>query len=473
MRFSIRISILGFFLVTSQLSLLAADRFQVTPNHYQELDYRIKHLKNAQLDAILERPFYTHYLNENAFSFQLQPELVQKSGFTIPSLTSWIQINLTKGFILVNEMRLGYDSDVDSSYIGKEWRGASGGTNQSFIQWQKKSSETSAITFRAGRFYSQLGPGRQGQLLMGASSRPLDQIAFSYKRKLNTQFSARFYYQTAMLDKINSNKRYITLHRLELLGKTWYFNVSEALLYARTNQGMDAVYLNPFIFYHMEQLNGPDLAGNTIGTIELGYLWKANHIYSEIMIDDIQLDNEVKGDLEPNEIGILAGFEHTAEKYYLGIEGVAITNRTYKTPSKPEWYRHRNLPLGYQLGSDLGSVNILSRYYFKDNWHLDASLDLIWLGEGNFSKAWDTPWEDSSVTMETGYSESFPTGIVQQSTILSVEVLRHWTPERWLSLGLSYESIKNLDNIQDSDDAGFKLNFGASWTLDYELVFEN
>ena len=452
--------------------LVAAGRIQIQPNSLYELDLRYYNLQKFHSSYLLERPLFTSPRSNDAFLFQVQPTIALRSGENSPSLTTWMQLELKSGYTFVNEMQVGYNSDVDSTYIGNEWRGGRGATVQSFLQWSKSGKSESKFLIRAGRVYSQLGPGRHGQLLLGAAARPLDQLSFSFSRKLSKQLSARFYYQTADLDKINGSKRFLALHRFEILGKKWYVNFSEALLYTRQNQGIDAVYLNPFLFYHGVQLNGPDLAGNTIGTVEIGFSWNTNHVYGEILIDDIQLDNEIIDDLEPNEVGILTGFEHAGKNHYLSVEAVAITNRTYKTSDRNEWFMHRNVPIGYELGSDIARLNLLNRYYFKEGWHLDTELDVILKGAGDMNKAWDTPWVDPSVTVESGYSESFPTGIVEQSTRLSAEVLHYWTIERWLSLGLAYESIQNVDNVKDADDKGWQFSLGASWTLDYEFDFK-
>jgi hypothetical protein len=464
-----RIILFCIFIISG---LHAEKRAQIAPNGFQELDLRYRNLQKFQPSYLLERPHFTSPVSTNSFLFQIQPTTFLESDVNTPSLTTWIQLELNNGYVLVNEMQIRQNSDLDSSYIGKEWRGGSGATVQSFLQWSNLGKSGSGILIRAGRAYSQLGPGRQGQLLLGAKARPLDQLSFSYMQKLNNHLSARFYYQQAALDKISIHKRFLALHRFEILGKNWYFNFSEAFLYSRNGQGIDAVYLNPFLFYHGEQYNGPDLAGNTIGSVELGYSWNSNHIYSEILIDDIQVENKIIDDLEPNEIGVLVGFEHAGKKQYLSIECVAITNRTYKTPDRAEWFLHRNVPIGYELGSDVARLNLLSRYYFKENWHLDTELDVIWQGEGKINKAWDTPWEDPSVTVESGYSERFPTGLVEQSTELSVEVLHYWTLERWISLCLVNESIQNVNNEKDVDVKGWKFKLGVSWTLDYEFHFQ-
>jgi hypothetical protein len=433
-------------------------------------------LKGREISSPLIRPWYfTKTQEEASLMFQLQSTLNPIRNSQDVSIDSWMQLRLNKSMVLVNEMHLNYASQNEDSYIGKEWRGISGLTNQSFLHWNKKMGSMGSMgemAIQLGRFYSQLGPGRHGQLLLGANTRPMDQISLSLSHAVSKNLDARFFFQASALDKIGLDNRFMSLHRLEISTSRWYIAFSEALTYSRDTQGIDLVYLNPFIFYHLEQLNGPNLPGNTIGTLEIGFKWKTSQIYSEILIDDVQIDNEVKGDLEPNEVGGLLGYEYAGDGYYLSIEGVALTNRTYKTPNPSEWFLHRNMPIGYEIGSDVARLNLLSRYYLLEKWHVDTEIDLIWRGEGNFLKAWDAPWENDTITMETGYSEAFPTGIVEKSVILSTEVMRHWNRERWISLGVSYENINNVDNLQDEKHSGLNLHLGASWTLEYEAIFK-
>jgi hypothetical protein len=450
----------------------ALERNQIQPNSFHEVDMRYLSLKQQQNILPLLRPWVLTNVGEESFLVQLQPTLTPSGGKHDVGLNSWIQINLNNTLVLINEMRLNYASQNDSTYIGKEWRSISGLTNQSFLLWQPKLGNKGDLHFQAGRFYSQLGSGRHGQLLLGANARPMDQLSISLGHSISTNLAVRFFFQTSALDKIGSDKRFMSLHRLEVHGSKWYVALSEALTYTRHNQGMDMVYLNPFIFYHLEQLNGPDLLGNTIGTLEVGYKWNTSNLYAEILIDDVQFDNRIKDDLEPNEVGGLLGFEYAGTNYYLSIEGATLTNRTYKTPNGSEWFLHRNKPIGYELGSDVGRINILSRYYAKQNWHIDAQFDMIWQGEGEFSKAWDTPWKDESITMETGYSEPFPTGVVEESTEVSAEVMRHWDRERWVRLGISYQTTKNVNHVADTNDRNFNILLGASWTLEYEAIFD-
>ena len=468
-----RIFFFGMLLLFGINALFAGERFQVSPNSFYEVDLRYEQLKLHQSGFPLARPWVMPEIEERgSFLLHLRPTLTPNGDKHDVSLNSWMQLSLIRNIVIINDMKLNYASQNDSSYIGKEWRSISGLTNQSFLRLDKKLGLNGKMIIQAGRFYSQLGPGRHGQLLLGANTRPMDQVSFSFGHSISDNISGKFFFQTAALDKIGSNKRYISLHRLELAASRWYVALNEALTYSRNNQGIDLVYLNPFIFYHLEQLNGPDLLGNTIGTLEFGYRWNTSRAYSEILIDDVQFDNEVKGDLEPNEIGGLLGYEYASDSYYLSVEGVALTNRTYKTPNPSEWFLHRNRPIGYAMGSDIGRLNVLSRYYLKENWHIDTEVDMIWQGAGEFSHPWDTPWDDESVTMETGYSETFPTGVVEQTTILSAEMMRHWNRERWVSMGIAYTIINNLNHISDIDESGFNLHLSASWSLEYEAIFQ-
>jgi hypothetical protein len=463
-----------FHILMGLTTVFGVERSQIDPNSFYEVDMRYTNLKQPKNFLSLSRPWDSpNFERRESLLLQLKPTLNPNGNKHDAGLASWIQLNLNQNLVIINEMRLNYASQNDSSYIGKEWRSISGFTNQSFLLWQPKLSSKGDLNIQIGRFHSQLGSGRHGQLLLGANARPMDQLSLSFGHPISKGLAARFFFQTSALDKIGADKRFLSLHRLELLGNKWYVALSEALTYTRNSHGIDLVYLNPFIFYHLEQLNGPDLSGNTIGTLELGYRWNTSNIYAEILIDDVQFDNKVKSDLEPNEVGGLLGYEYAGEKYYLSIEGVSLTNRTYKTPNPSEWYLHRNKPVGYELGSDVGRINLLARYYVKQDWHIDAQIDMIWQGEGDLAHTWDSPWDDESVAMETGYSESFPTGVVEKTNRFSFEVMRHWNRERWIGLGLSYNKTCNVSHIQDQSDSEFNVSLNASWTLSYEKIFED
>ena len=378
-----------------------------------------------------------------------------------PGLQTFAAAVLPYGLSVVNVMTNDPHAAETPNYIGKEWRGISGYTEQAYLLWQTRFSR---ITF--GRAYIVNGPGRNANLLFSGAARPMDQIRLEF-------FNKHFNFQSvaAQLDPIGGADRYLNSHRLTLYLKQWQFSITEAILYGGVGQRLEFAYLNPFIFYHGEQMNGPGLNGNTLGTVEISYSGNQWLAYTEILIDDVQLDNEVKGDLEPNELGLVAGIDLAdplnIEGLYLGLEYMALTNRTYKTVNPVEWYTHRNVPIGYAKGSDLDVWDLeISKYLNK--WQAILDLQYMRQGEGVMSKPWDSPWMDSTVTMDTGYEEPFPTGVAEKTLDLGLEL--RWRPsyQRYAFLRVNYQTIRNVAHT-DAEEQKFILTLGMHWDFRYEF----
>jgi len=173
----------------------------------------------------------------------------------------WLHVYDT--FVLDNRL------NETPSYLGKTQSGFASYSEQAFVlAYYKK------FHLKIGRDFIRWGPGRDAALMISDFSRPLDQISASYFSKY---FNFTFF--TASLDpthfpvdgeKISNNlpqNRYLSAHRLEI--RPWkylYFAFSEAVLFGGPGVSYDLAYLNPVLFYHGVQLNGP-VAGNTVGSI--------------------------------------------------------------------------------------------------------------------------------------------------------------------------------------------------------------
>jgi len=382
-------------------------------------------------------------------------------GKLYPTLRSFGAVLLPYGLSVVNVMTSDPHAADNPNYIGKEWHGISGYTEQAYLLWQ-----TRFTRLTLGRSYIVNGPGRSARLLFSEATRPMDNIRLEF-------FSRHFSFQSvaAQLDPIGSADRYLNSHRLTLYLKRWQFSVTETILYGGVGQRLEFAYLNPFIFYHGEQMNGPGLAGNTLGTLEISYHGDQWRAYTELLIDDIQLDHEVKGDLEPNELGLVTGFDLAdplnIEGLYLGLEYTALTNRTYKTVNPVEWYTHRNVPIGYSGGSDLDVWDLeISKYL--DKWQAILDFQYLRQGEGDMNRAWDSPWMDSTVTMQTGYHEPFPTGVVEKTLDLGLEL--RWRPsyQRYAFLRINYRNIQNVAH-SDAEERKLILTLGLHWDFRYRF----
>jgi len=412
------------------------------------------------LNRLLEKVF-VNQTTEPKLLIGLRTDLEANNdpGKLYPQLRTFGAAILPYGISVVNVMTIDPYATINPNYIGKEWRGLSGYTEQAYFLWQTKYSR---LTF--GRSYLLTGPGRNSNLMFSGAARPMDQVRLEFFQKYFS-FQSVF----AQLDQMNGANRYLNSHRLTLFLKGFQFSLTETLLYGGKNKQLELAYLNPFLFYHGEQMNGPNLLGNTLGSLEITYVGHRWQVYTELLIDDIQLDQQEPGDLEPNEIGVVAGFDLAdpfgVEGVHLGLEYTALTNRTYKTATPYEWYLHRNVPIGYAGGSDLDRWNLLVKKYLK-SWQLIGSVDYLRRGEGDMDQPWDQPW--MNYTVEQGYSEPFPTGVVEKTADLGLEI--RWLPSYnyYGFIKINYQSIQNFDHISQNKQ-NLILTLGLHWNIRYQF----
>ena len=366
---------------------------------------------------------------------------------------SWLEVYDT--FVLDNRL------DEDRSYLGKTQSGYAAYSEQAYGLASFKN-----FRFKLGRDFIRWGPGRDATLLISDYGRPMDQLMASYHSKY---FS--FTWFTASLDAKLGDKgiragRYLTAHRLEV--RPWkylYIAVSEAILYGGPAYGYNIAYLNPFIFYHGVQLNGPD-GGNTIGTVSFAFMPTTSfYLYGELLVDDIQLEKSGPGDLEPNEIGYLAGGNWADPLSISGLDVYAeytrITNRTFNTLQPWEKWLHRNRPIGHFLGNDFDRLLAGFSYWPRPEYRLQFQFEKRRRGEGRIEKPFDTPWQ--SVPIGQDYSEPFPTGIVEKSNILSIDFV--WQPGLWIRMrGMGrYWKIENREN-----EIGKEASF-MEWMVSFQF----
>lgn len=361
----------------------------------------------------------------------------------------------------------------DPHYLGKHQAGMASYTERAYGLIQ-----INEFTIKFGRDFLVWGPGRDAAMLISANSRPMDQIYLSYQHSW-----LRYDFFTATLDAstypINDapsrQQRYLSGHRLEIRPwKYFYIAICEAMSFGGPDFGTNFAFVNPFIFYHGAQLNGPD-NGNTIGSLQVAVMPIKNiTLYADLMIDDVQLEHSVRGDLEPDEVGILGGIniaDPVGVKHLdIYAEYTRITNRTYNSQGGPwEKWLHRREPIGHFLGNDFDRMMIGADYWPRLSWRAGLEYEHRRRGEGRIEKTFDTPWLD--YTLEEGYSEPFPTGVVETSDILSASLT--WQPRWWgrLFVQASHWSVSNPDHVTDASDsywtmqAGVQVDWGAKWQL--------
>lgn len=359
----------------------------------------------------------------------------------------------------------------DPTYSGKKWRGFAAITEQAYGVLHG-----SHYQLKVGRDFVRWGRGQDATLLISDNALPFDQVHL----QLQSRF-AQFSYFAAQLDRFTARdslgkaipnvhlNRYLSAVRIDfsLLNNRLQISVGQAALYGRTG-GFDWNYLNPFLVFHGEVLNSGSTA-NSFGSLDFSFFPRAGiELYGEVLIDDFQIEKSSVVDLEPDEYGWLLGTRLAdvfgARGLTTGLEYTKVKNRTYNSPEYYEKFLHRNRAIGHFLGNDFDRWLLFTRKYLGRSWRVHAQADFRRHGQGRIAAPWDTPWLAS--TLEEGYSEPFPTGIVEKTSQLGLEVRWHPKPHWFVELSGKYSKFSNHLNVPDADysETEIRLNIWLEWS---------
>ncbi|MDZ7724265.1 MAG: capsule assembly Wzi family protein [candidate division KSB1 bacterium] len=360
----------------------------------------------------------------------------------------------------------------DPLYKGDKWRGIAGYTEQAYVRvnWDR-------FDVLIGRDFLRWGPGETGSLVLSNHARPLDQL------RARARFGPFDYmFVISELDPMNglardssrfTARRYLSGHRLglSLFENRFRVAVSEIMVYGGENQSFNSVYLNPVLFYHGAQKNEAG-AGNVLPAVDfLYYPHNSFHVYASLLIDDIQIEKTRPGDLEPNEIGLITGVKWSDPFAFSGLtlsgEYTRVTNRTYKTLSFHEVFLHRNKPLGHPLGNDFDLLQIEAEQWFSADLQCKLHYSHTRRGEGSIYTPFDTPWID--YTAEQGYSEPFPTGVVETRNSIGLSA-RYQPSIHWgVNAEWYYNMYDNYQKVKGENETHTTWRLGLWW--DGEVVF--
>jgi len=153
----------------------------------------------------------------------------------------------------------------------------------------------------------------------------------------------------------------------------------------------------------------------------------------------------------------------------LRAEYVRITNRTYNTPSPWEKFLNYNRPIGYLLGNDFDRWEFNINHWFAEDLQVSLGFERIRRGEGMIEKEFDTPW--MNYTVEEGYSEPFPTGIVEKTNAGKIGILYQPSVNMRAYLFAKYSQVENVDNLSGVTDSGWflKAGFWYEWEWIYSI----
>lgn len=334
---------------------------------------------------------------------------------------------------------------------------------------------------KLGRDYLQFGAGHTGQLLFSAHSNPFDmyhvrlgssKLHFSFFGMVLDPFHNPVTIKNGKTE-IHSGKtaqRYINGHRLSFtLNEKWRFALSEVIIYGGFEKDFELGLINPLNFYYAYNLNTKGFTGNVLYNFEWdAYLLPGLEWYGEVLIDDIQVEKKVPGDLEPNELAIQTGVKWQ-NPFNLGallttLEYVQVRNRTYNVESLSwEKFLHRNRTIGYALGNNLENWYFEIKQWVLPQLYYSLSFSHLRAGEGSVQGAFNTDYKN--YTVEEGYDEPFPFGVIEKDTQLGLNL--YWRPNQYghLSVDIKQNFTDNVNHVKNSSEVNLsvKLNLWLQW----------
>ncbi len=361
-------------------------------------------------------------------------------------------------------LRADRDLAENPAYTGKIWSDFAGLTEQAYFTVAGQEQRWMLLL---GRDHLWWGPGSD-HLLLNAGVRGLDQIRVRARWRWGS-FTALIGQVSDFEDSTGARiSRFLSGHRLEIRpGENLRIGISETLLFTG---GVRLGSMNPLLPFYGELVNERSEGNGLIALDFVAYPAAGAEVYGEILLDDIQLERKNSSDLEPTEWGWLIGGRWSGWDglWGAGIFYQGITNRTYNALDPKYRYLSYGLPVGSNLGND------------GDLWQLDLSLQpdarlrvgAFWQylrrGEGSVTAAFDTTY--MAYTLDEGYSESFPSGVVEQTHTVGLRASFLPDPRFQFEGWIGRDWIQNAGHVSGEDDGGFRGRATLRLRLDYLLT---
>lgn len=285
--------------------------------------------------------------------------------------------------------------------------------------------------------------------------------------------------QAAVINNEHARK-YVAAHYLSI-NITDRFNLGlfETAISAGEN-GIDAAFLNPLMFFRSVEFNRGEDAGNAIIGLTAKYkLSDKTSVYSQLVIDEFSVGN--LGDLSDwrNKFAFQVGAKYfdafKVENLFLQGEFNYARPYTFAHRNPVLNYGHYSQPLGHLWGANFWELIGIARYK-KDRWSGSAKLVLGKKGfdfdqsvsyGGDIYQSYDIRFSDTGNQLAQGNTATILIGDIQANYLLN--------PANGLSLfaGFTFRSFAPetpSTNFQKDTNTWFTLGLRAdlfNWYLDF------
>ena len=421
-------------------------------------------LKN-ELNSLRDGVYPSSRLNVNneitEFFWQdSQKDFLGKGQFKLKSL-----LNFGKHFSLQTSTIIRQKNAYDFVPRERVYSANNHYTEQAFISYHEDN-----ITLKLGKDYLDWGYG-WNSFVIDQTSGSYNQLFVQWKSKY-----LRYTYFTAILDQhtfidsltnnsLETINRYYTASRLDvsLFNHDLKLGIWQSVLYGGKDASLGLRYSNPIMIYYAVQWNDYEKGNLLVGADLSFYPLKHFNFYAGFVVDDWQIKNEGSlNELSPNKWGGSLGLKliDILKRYSIWgtdfhIELSKVTNRTFnqKTPYQRLLYGENFI--AHPLGTDFETLDISLKHWFSNHLRCAVFFSIYNKGEGNLNEH-TQPWLEKDengnyiYTLETGYHEDSPFGIVEKTYKFGLGMLYQPNHQFLTEVQVKHIWIDNYRNIKNN-----------------------
>lgn len=404
------------------------------------------------------------------------------------------------GFDIGNHLLLYTDATVDQTlkddtlYTGSTKFGLDALHQQAYIQYSDR-----YFDFTFGRDYLSWGYGENGSPLVSTTAGALDMISLLVKThvvKFNW-FVAQLNPMPEFTPDTNSYmpfqtvgvpdpvyNRYLTGSRFEFdIADKVFIGAYQAAVFGGQDASLNFQNINPMrLNYETAANNHSENSNNFLG-LDLSVFWpKGVNIYGQLMIDDWQVDHKTKTDLKPNLYAIQSGVRASNILQGLRVSGTDFSlqysmagNRVYNEYNWASYQKLllRNYPIANPYGDDFWDLDLSISQWLSYEWKLTVELTHVEHGSSNIYSFYTMPWlTDPNVTVQTGYREPFPFGVIRETNLLRLNALYQPAANFYGSASLIYSHDRNADYVSGLSKSQFSFLLTFYYNLSYSFLFQ-
>jgi len=328
----------------------------------------------------------------------------------------------------------------------RTWRGISSESHRAYLKLERPNY--SVVLGRRGTAW---GRSRWGRLLISGNAPTFDQLSVRCEVGALSFEAMHGFVEYVELgnetDLGEAESVFLAGHRLVIEGDRGSLGLAEAVVYS--SELPDPVYVNPLMPFYLAQHNERE-NDNIQWSVDGVYRFAPGlTAYGEFLIDDLQYERHSKN---PDKYGLtLGGAWYGAAAGFdveLTVEYTNVRNWTYTHKHTEHRFAHDGLPIGFELGPDADRVRAELALHPVPELTVGVAYEHARKGEGSL---------DAQFVSGEGKDDTFPSGTVEATDRLSLEVGYQGLDRLTAGLGFAYETVANAGNApgENGDDVEF------------------